>query len=324
MPDQLGAAVTRHGREVASVFDLLGQDENDLTAALGFTLSCSQLLLQAFADRVFPGAVIGTVNVRMETRDELGRTDLELDTGMELAVVEAKRGWLLPGESQLSAYAPRILRRGSGVLVSLSNASAEWANALLPPAIGKVPLKHIAWSHIRDDLVVARNNSRGRERFWLDELHEYLKRAIRMRDAADSWVYCVVVSTWRPGDGGLRTFRDFVVNEHTYFHPFGWGGGWPKTPPNFLAFRWNNQVQQVHRVLSSQVMPNLQNRWTDIPVTEDTARPHIVYQLGPALPGMPIPSGRQYRATRLWVLLDMLLTSGSLAEAVERSYALTG
>ncbi len=35
-----------HGREVNSVFDLLGRNENDLTAALGFTLSRSPILLK--------------------------------------------------------------------------------------------------------------------------------------------------------------------------------------------------------------------------------------------------------------------------------------
>jgi hypothetical protein len=37
--------LTRHGREVGSVFDLLGRDENDLTAALAYTLARSPALL---------------------------------------------------------------------------------------------------------------------------------------------------------------------------------------------------------------------------------------------------------------------------------------
>ena len=33
------ASLTRYGAEVGSAFSLLGQNENDLTAALGFTMA---------------------------------------------------------------------------------------------------------------------------------------------------------------------------------------------------------------------------------------------------------------------------------------------
>lgn len=38
--------VSRHGRELLSVFDLLGRDENDLTAALGFVLGRSPQIVR--------------------------------------------------------------------------------------------------------------------------------------------------------------------------------------------------------------------------------------------------------------------------------------
>jgi hypothetical protein len=323
MPRQARIPLARYERPVLSVFDLLGDSENDMTAALGFVLASSESLLRRLACRILPDADVSTLIIRIETPDKLGRTDLELDGGTELAVIEAKRGWLLPGEVQLRNYVPRVHQRGAGVLVSLSNASAEWAGYILPREIDGVELKHLSWSDVRADVAAARREARGRERIWLDEMHDYLEGAVRLRDIADSWTYCVVVSTSRPGDGGSRTFRDFVVQENTYFHPFGWGGGWPKTPPNFLAFRWDSQVQRIHRVTGSQVVPNLQTLWPDIPVTaDDTGRPYVVYQLGPPLPGTPISSGRTYRATRLWVLLDTLLTAGSLAAAAEQTSAM--
>jgi hypothetical protein len=76
----------------------------------------------------------------VETRDDRGRTDLEIDTGPDLVVVEAKRHWITPGETQLDCYAPRVRARGSGVLVSLSDASLEWAAQQLPPSVLGVPL----------------------------------------------------------------------------------------------------------------------------------------------------------------------------------------
>lgn len=315
------ADLSRHGRQVESVFDLLGMDENDLTAALGFTLARSPELLRRMIELLLPGAG-GDVTVRMETRDDLGRTDLELQSGTQLAVIEAKRGWILPSYAQLAAYAPRVISTGSGVLATLSQASLDWAAQLLPTQVHGVPVRHVPWAAVRVELEAARTCCRGEQRHWLDELHTYLRRAVRVRQPEDSWTYCVVVSAQRPGGGGDRTFRDFVA-EGVYFHPFG-SGGWPKKPPNFMAFRWRNQVQRVHRVAQAEVLPNLQARWPDIPATELTDRPHASYSLGPELPGPPIPSGINYRDSRLWVLLDQLLVGPTLRDAMQNTDALTG
>ena len=63
---------------------------------------------------------------------------------------------------------------------------------------------------------------------------------------------------------------------------------------------------------------------TDIPENEDTIRPHALYRLGTPLPGTPVPSGGSYRASRVWVLLDLLLTGGTLREAIEQTKIVTG
>lgn len=126
----------------------------------------------------------------------------------------------------------------------------------------------------------------------------------------------------RPAGGGEHTFKQFVTDDSTYFHPFG-VSGWPESPPNFLAFRWGNSVQRIHRVVDAEVVPRLVDRWPDIPVSDDTIRPHAVYKLGPRIPPMtPIPSGTTYRAARLWVLLDQLQVQPTLKDAVASSKAL--
>jgi hypothetical protein len=317
------ASLTRHGAEISSVFDLLGRDENDLTAALAFALARSPGLLRLILHRLAPNADNQNVMLRLETRDDLGRTDLEINTDSHLIIIEAKRGWLVPGETQLAKYAPRVAAYGTGALVSLSAASARWARQTLPAAVLGVPVVHLPWERVRLDLSEARMAARGQERAWLDEFHDYLRKAIKMRDPADSWTYCVVISNDRPGDGGSRTFRDFVTSESCYFHPYGWGKGWPRTPPNFLAFRWNGQVQRIHRVTHAEVIPSLQARWPDIPETGDTIRPHALYQLGPQLPGTPVPNGAHYRAQRRWVILDHLLTSPTLKDALGQTTLIT-
>jgi hypothetical protein len=316
-------SLTRYGKEVSSVFDLLGRDENDLTAALGFTLARSPRLLHLMLQRLGLHLDDEDVVVRLETRDDHGRTDLEIDSGNHLIIIEAKRGWLVPGETQLTKYAPRVAAYGSGALVSLSAATEQWAGQTLPIAVQGVPVIHLPWEGVRLDLAAARTAVRGRERVWLDEFQDYLRKAIKMRDPADCWTYCVVISNNRPGNGGPRTFRDFVTGEGCYFHPYGWGKGWPRTPPNFLAFRWDGQVQQIHRVTRAEVIPNLQARWPNIPQADDTGRPHAVYYLGPQLPGTPIPNGARYRAQRRWVILDYLLSSPTLREALHQTTLIT-
>ena len=271
------STLARHGRDVTSVYDLLGTNENALTAAFGLTLARSPLLLQRVASRLLPGTPAGcSFGLRMEVRDEQGRTDLEIEGDSRLAVVEAKRGWLLPTTRQLAGYAPRVTAAGGGVLATLSNASPQWAAHVLPAQVDGVPVLHLPWSHVREDLAEARGPARGEQRHWLDELHDYLRRAVRVRTLQNSWTYCVVVSRDRPGGGGDRTFRDYVDNGW-YFHPFG-SGGWPKRPPELprVPLGQPGAAGPPRRVVGSAPVP-----------ARPVARRPPRARNGPSRPGLP-------------------------------------
>lgn len=58
-------------------------------------------------------------------------------------IIEAKKGWLLPGEAQLTKYLPRVTSERQGLLVSLSDSSTAWAARVLPDALGGVPVRHL-------------------------------------------------------------------------------------------------------------------------------------------------------------------------------------
>jgi hypothetical protein len=119
--------------------------------------------------------------------------------------------------------------------------------------------------------------------------------------------------------------HEYVTEADTYFHPFGWGKGWPTEPPNFMAFRYRGNVIRVSRVVDAEVVPTITDRWPGIEPIGDAARPHAVYTLGAALPlSAPVPSGANYRAARLWVLIDQLLVCSTLKDAVEQSHRITG
>jgi hypothetical protein len=248
---------------------------------------------------------------------------LELVTDEVRVIIEAKKGWLLPGDLQLGRYVGRFSANRHSLLVTLSDSSHAWAARELSKSVAGVSVAHLPWDDVRADIRAARHSTRrSAERFWLDQLSIYLAGATAVRDPAEQWVYVVVASLDKPAGGGSRTFRDFVTAERAYFHPFG--KNWPKRPPVLMGFRWDGQVRQVNRVVHSEVVSNLQTRWPNIPRDADTAeRPHAVYDLGPDIPIPRIPTTGVFRARRLWVLLDQLLTQPTLLDAERASKALT-
>jgi len=321
-----GFANSPWGAEVHSVLSLLGQEENDLTAALGFTLARCRPLSTAVLRRVWPAAADDEdVSFALEVRAEVGRTDLEvrLPAVSALLIFEAKRDWLLPTSKQLTQYVSRIRRYGAGVLVSLSQASQALAATQLPKEIRGVPVVHLPWRDILADMAAARPKCKGRERIWLDELLIYLMEVIRMRTVADSLTYSVVLSEDRPGGEGTPTYREFVTDGDCYFHPYG-VGGWPTEPPNFMAFRWAGHVQRIHRVMQADVVPSIRDRFPYLPVGPASDRAYAVYDLGPRIPPFePIPNGQGvYPSSRLWVLLDQLQTAPTLKDAIAGTRAL--
>ncbi len=314
--------LTRHRAAVPSVYSLLGTLENDLTAALGYTLARSPALRARMLRRVWPTKKpldAHEATLALEERDAEGRTDLELRLPGALVIFEAKRGWIVPTNDQLAKYVGRIAAEPKGgVLVTLSQASRDLATAYgLPASINDIPVVHLPWTDALDDINAARHGCRGTERVWLDELHAYLREVIRMRRPEDCMTYCVVLNQDKPGDGGSRTFLEYVTDAHCYFHPYGAGNGWPAEPPNFMAFRWGGYVQRIHRVTRAEVIPSLLHRFPDVPANAVTTTPHAVYDLGPRIPPFdPIPTGKNYRAARLRVLLDQLQTAPTLEAAL--------
>ena len=87
MTTYLMMELTRHGTDVTSVFDLLGREENDLTASLAFALSRCPSLSEVILRRVWPEAdnvLTSGITLALEVRDSEGRTDLEIRLGEAL------------------------------------------------------------------------------------------------------------------------------------------------------------------------------------------------------------------------------------------------
>ena len=93
------AELLLHGKRIESVFQLLGDHENDITYSVGWALAHSSAFLQAFLDEVVtPGLASANVVLRLqEYVSGQGITDIEIESpGRFHLIAEAKRGWTLP------------------------------------------------------------------------------------------------------------------------------------------------------------------------------------------------------------------------------------
>src|SRR3954453_7997100 len=133
------AELSLHGRSVATVFDLLGDKEDDITYALGWALAQSAalvdaLLAAAYGDDVDAGELVA---LRLqESVPGAGRTDVEVETDRLHLIVEAKRGWGLPTEEQLRRYAGRFEDGRAPALLVVAECSADYARPRLPAQVG--------------------------------------------------------------------------------------------------------------------------------------------------------------------------------------------
>ena len=142
-------------REIRNIFVLLGDKENGMTFSLGWVLSRSEKFLGALLKNL-TGETFGSVAdavVRLQTgRAGAGITDVEVDVGMDIAVIfEAKRGGDPPGQAQLQKYAAVLGRSAAKkkLLVALTNATPEHAKAALSGIrIANAQLLHRSWNEL--------------------------------------------------------------------------------------------------------------------------------------------------------------------------------
>ncbi|MCK1354628.1 PD-(D/E)XK nuclease family protein [Bradyrhizobium sp. CW7] len=322
------AILTLHTSQIETIFDLLGQKENDLTAALGWVLANSpQLLLQLAVMLDLKDGFSERVKIRLqEPSSSEGITDVEIDDpGSCHVIIEAKRGFNTPHVNQLEKYANRLNasrdKPKTRLLVVLAedDRGNNWLQRQIPDEVGGVPVRSISWQTF--STLASRIRATGHtERHLLNEFVRYLSKVITMQDQRSNLVYVVSLGNDTFGCGET-TFIDVVEKYNQYFHPIGGtGGGWPYDPPNYLAFRYRGQLQSVHHVESYDVITDFQPHFCSESVP--TYCPHFLYKLGPAIrPSRRIPTnGKEltlFRSARKWIYIDLLLTADSVADAAD-------
>jgi hypothetical protein len=318
------ADLTLYGRAVGTVFDLLGSKENDITYSVGWALAESEQLSRSLLEDVAPTAenpAAGAVRLQ-EGVSGAGFTDIEIlgRDGKTHVVIEAKRGYDLPQPEQLSKYATRT-QPPPTALVVIAEASPDFVAGKFPKQADGVPVLYRSWKQI-EALVsdTACQSHRHAEKRLLRDLSRYLKGLMTMQDVSSNLVY--VVSLGRQIENTGMTFRDVVVDHDTYFCPIGGGaGGWPKQPPNYLGFRFDGKLQQVRHVEDYRITDDNYAGFEPLKGKVDWPdERHWVFSLGPVIkPMREIRTGNLYRAQRVWVAIDLLLTSETIAEARDKT-----
>jgi hypothetical protein len=126
-----------------------------------------------------------------------------------------------------------------------------------------------------------------------------------MQNTTSNLVYVVALNDDELPWSSL-TFKDIVFERSYYFHPVGGGpGGWPKTPPNYVGFRFAGCLRRIHHVESYDVITRPHDYIPEVSPSEDwSEQPHFLYKLGPVtdlpssstLAGSTAPSGSGARS----------------------------
>lgn len=312
-----------HGKKVESVFNLLGEHENDLTYSLAWALSQSQHFLKSFIQSTLNiQPTLKNVTICLQHSEKnAGITDVEIESPGEFFIlVEAKCGWNLPGKAQLEKYAARrgfsANKQFPSKLLVLSECSHEYALMhLASTRINGIEVSPISWRNIAEVASKARRGSTNAEKRILSELLTYFGGLMTMQKVDSNWVYVVSLGSGTP-NGWKLSWVDVVEKKRRYFHPVG--GGWPKEPPNYIAFRHHGKLQTVHHIESYTVIDNPHSEFPEIP--SDKWGPHFLYQLSPPFaPANEVKTGNIYPSGRVWCMLDTLFLAKTISAARDLS-----
>lgn len=319
-----------YNQKVESIFQLLGEKENNISYSVGYALANCRVFLEKFLQRA------GVLEIRDKNKIQIllqsferegGFTDFEIKLENEFhIIIEAKRGWVFPDNEQLEKYALRSSFYKSRAkikrIIVLNESIPSFTKARFPyTEIKEVPVEVISWKEIMDIIAISRSTGLDSENRFLKELHTYLSEIITMQKKDTNWVYVVSLGAGTP-DGWSISWQDIVNSSNKYFHPIGGTvGGWPPEPPNYIAFRYNGKLQSIHHIDKYEVFNDPSVHFSSIP--SDEWADHYLYHLGrPMKPHHEVKAGKKIvRSMRVWAMLDLLLTCDTIEEARDLSHA---
>jgi hypothetical protein len=311
-----------HNKPIESLFQLLGEDENDITYTIGWALHRSKAFLGLFLKETL-GAHVDSSQAGIylqHHQHKKGITDIEIKvSGQFHLIAEAKKGWTLPKKKQLKKYASRM-KKDIGPdrrIVVLSECGSIYAKHHLEARhVNGIPVTSVSWRKIVRIAKSAIKTGKNAEKRLLRELITYLGRVMSVQDLESNWALVVVLNSGTKKGWGI-SWIDIVKKRKRYFHRMG-EHGWPKEPPNYVAFRYRGKLRSIHHVEDYEVTTDLHKYIPEIPSKK--GGPDFIYKLGPAIiPAREVRNGKIYANARLKAMLDTLLTCRTIEEAVKVS-----
>ena len=306
-----------HNEEVNSLFEILGEEENDLTYSLGYVLSQCPRLLKEIINQVFKNIRFSNAVIKLqESGNDAGFTDFEIIIYNEyFFIIEAKMGWTLPDTNQLKKYLSRFreFKKTKRAFIVLSDCTEEYFKQEYVDSLYGIPIKQLTWTDVILLIDEVYHNVSNRQKILLHELKEYLKEVVIMENHESNKVFVVSLAGDQPYWSEL-SWKDFVYKRNFYFYPQG--KNYPKIPPNYIAFRYDGRLQSIHHVEKYLVVQDVHKYIPEI--KKGKIKNHFLLYLGePFEPRKELPNGNIYSSGRLWCMLDTLFTSKTVKEASE-------
>ena len=316
-------------KEINSVFQLLGTQENDITKAIVWVLKTCPSVLESLIKELC-GMKVDCNKITIEyqkfemVHDTHTYTDMEIyDDGNFHIILEAKRGWNLPKTSQLEIYSKKESFFQSTntfkKIFSISECTDDYANRYLPlhKTENGIEIGHISWKKFREICMSARNISSNKEKYVIDEFLIYLEGIMTMRNVNSNNVYVVSLSYSETCKG--YTYVDVVKKTRHYFCPRKWFKN-DANIPNYFGFRYDARLQEICHVDKYVITRNLHDVLSYMPDYEEDEE-FFVFSLGePIRPNKIVKCGpKVVRSTRIYADIDLLLTCDTLTEAMEKS-----
>lgn len=288
-----------YDKEVRSVFEILGNHENDITKSIGYCLSECPCFLDAFLKEILKCDIIhldlNNVNIYCQRTQTEGITDLEIvEEGKLHIIIEAKRWFGLPSKAQLQKYVNDLIGDKSSVkkILTLSDLQAKKAITHLPSSLSNISIEHMTYKDILTFAESSISSSSNHSKRILCDLIRYLKGVTKMKNDFSNIVYVVPIN----GDSiiehdGRRQYHCRV------------GNGFIKEAPNYLGFRFGGKLQYINHV-------------EDVEYYDDNGCIYFRFFLGPdILPIKTIKTGGKYQGTKFYCDIDLLLTCDTIIEA---------
>ena len=180
-----------------------------------------------------------------------------------------------------------------------------------------VPVSHISWKELKMLTEIARTEANNEQKHLLDEFALYLGGIMTMQNKDSNKVYVVSIGTGTIDDTNIK-WTD-IINSGYYFCPAG-VRGWPKEPPNYIAFRYSGKLQTIHHIEGYTVTKNIHDVIAFMP-DENWNDDYYIFKLGPTIiPNKVIRTGKGiYRNGRVWAAIDLLLTCDTITEARDKT-----